>query len=343
MYCKFIVYSYPSKTFLFENNIVVKSFSIQYIFQIIKNILIKNRIFNHNELIILIETIEYIYQCHYIIDQKKVTVKTNQKYFGIKNIGNSCYANSMIQVLHHCFKDICSVSKNNILREVMNQNIDHTSIFKLIKSISFNNNQHDPSEFLFEILKFDDTKEYPWIIKSTLGYKKNKLIHLQKHVSITNEFIHYIPYDIVIDLENFSYHKIIENIHVKLDEYPDVTDNTIRELQILPNKNSETFMICLQIFKWNINSLEKLKCRTIVPLTTFIFRGILVKIKAIIFHEGNDANYGHYFVWIRDRNTFVKIDDNHISYLNFDNKKRIVFSSKNRYNPYIIVIEKVKK
>lgn len=278
----------------------------------------------------------------------KLHRKERHNFFGIKNLGNSCYANSIMQILFHFFRKVFLKSSVPIIKGLYNKlSINHHDINEILRHFNIDKSQHDPTEFLFQLIDDQLSSTFSWEIKSTLGYVVGRNIILQRQSNIVNDFLLFQDFSSdPINISNFPKSMVIETVDVKLDEYPHIKSNTIRRLDYsiskhTLNNNLQYMMVCLPLFKWKDDKATKINRDTIIPLHAFKFKGIYVQIKAIVFHKGNHMNHGHYLVWIRTGyHTFMELNDDLVQNINIEDRE--LFLKKSDKNPYILVLERIK-
>ncbi len=247
---------------------------------------------------------------------------------GIRNVGNSCYLNSAIQMLFNS-EDFRKICKNTIINNIIN-NYDNSTIFNPneIKSIVANNNkmfsncnQQDSYEFIIYLLDVLD-KNLGNSMKNELYHKygiettsniKCKMANC-KNESETKSIDLFLQLPITDDLsDSYRMYKStgrLENENAysceKCNKKVTARKNTIT------TKWPDNLIIVLKRFDYN---LRKDGRNINIPL---IWRhGYMLK--GAIIHMGSYGG-GHYIYFGKEDNEWFVANDSHISKIDNINK-----------------------
>ncbi len=260
---------------------------------------------------------------------------------GIINIGNSCYANSAIQLLFSS-KIIRSLSKR--IPELHNEMIQYEQMLKynpktIKKIVSQRNkifenyNQQDSFEFILYYLTLLDEKDLmnTFGIQTTINIKCKLLSCL--HESQHNEYELFLQLPVTREFTDLSsLYRLYKSNEILKDDNAYKCDKcnkkTIARKKIITSKWPDNLIIILKRFD---NNMKKNNTPIDIPLE---WRHSYT-LKGGIIHSGS-FNGGHYIYFGKEDNKWFEANDEHIREINInDYMENIKYS-------YILLYERVK-
>jgi deoxyribonuclease V len=286
---------------------------------------------------------EYIYE-YYDKFKSNILLTINLNYFGIRNIGNTCYFNSLIQMLKSCdlFYEIivnsnCSNNTHSLLRNIF-KNIDSNKlekedIIKFLENFEFIVGRYYDVMDLFEKLLdkiIDECKNTDHFdkIKETfeIGIHRKIFCNGHEHERFENEYSirlsistllfdatkSYMEYDLndyLCSNTNSRYNAKGKNKFIKLPQYLIIALN---RLILEENKNNDV------VFTPDNIDLDEFNDENIQNKYMFSLSGIIIHKYTIInqIDEINNSLIGH-FTFLKKEN-FINSKDNENDGILFD-------------------------
>lgn len=240
---------------------------------------------------------------------------------GIYNIGNSCYLNSVIQMLFNC-EDFKTISKGTIFEDIIN-NYNSNSIFNPteIKSIVAKNNklfantnQQDSFEFMIYLFDILDKILKNKLVYSKFGIEtkvniKCKMINcLKESNNISTELFLQLPMtdDLSDSYRKYKMMEILENENAyKCDN---CNKKSVARRKTITTKWPDNLIIVLKRFNY---TMEKDNRQINIPLEWR--HGY--KLKGGIIHLGQYGG-GHYIYYGEENGKWYLANDTNITLIN---------------------------
>ncbi|ARF10239.1 ubiquitin carboxyl-terminal hydrolase [Hokovirus HKV1] len=253
---------------------------------------------------------------------------------GLINNNNDCFINSSLQLLCR-IGDFYKLTKHNNNKEILltnkiiyklfnNKSLNH-NVNKLKTIMKFNNEQHDPFDFLIKILDLvNDTEIIGTYIKKKFYsiVPKEKLINnIKKHKYYSSNQTHYNIIEVFIEknddreLQDIilcqSAKYILKNINnIKLRDIEYNNKHTNKAYEVIDYYFNKYVIIRLQLFTFD----SKKKKHSIILATdnNIVFNDKNYTLKSIISHIGSSINHGHYICYNYDNGIWYCYNDDQI-------------------------------
>lgn len=309
--------------------------------------------------------IDQIYSTVSIIKHIHDPITIDKTYFGIINAGNTCYLNSVLQLIVHCqaydsFLTCIDDAETQILNdiksffELMSKVVEVKDVRRFIKNILPNfrqvkmnpYNQNDALEFYIMLMGIitegitNQQKKDKWVnlrfSNSTVQYECNK-----GHKSVKSEitdmyFIHLDEYKIIYLKEEILKAENPYDLEVKC---VDCNNNVNAKGGRMFERISHVFTICIVRYD---NESKKRANKIIFPLELVInfqlFPNTIYQLTSFIVHFGEDTNSGHYVCFASENVIWKKFDDNTINDIEIT---EVIMADEIQSSVYILCYEKV--
>jgi len=258
-----------------------------------------------------------------------MTTQFSNKWTGLKNVGNTCYLNSVLQMMLALRRNhkldiskLTTVPEYAIQYEKLREAFNKTLEMKenvLIKPSAFVNLwskhfkvgiQHDAHEFFINLIE-----------KCGFDFSKFKIKTIVNKEDEESSITEWDAYHLLISIKQSSDLQILINNYSNEIE---LEDGSKKQDIIL----SAPEILFIQIKRWNSDTLQRLSTNITLPkeLTlTVQDNEIKYKLMAFIHHYGVSTDSGHYICDLCSNDTWLRVNDQIVVEHNLESKSNTAY------------------
>lgn len=242
-----------------------------------------------------------------------MTTQFYTEWTGIKNVGSTCYLNSVLQMMLAVNRkndtDMAKVTTTpeyaiqyEKLRTAFNKTLEMSegvtikpSAFVKLWSKHFRLGiQHDAHEFFINLIE-----------KCGFDFSKFKIKTIIKKENEEDSLTEWDAYHLLLSIKNSSDLQILINNYSQEVELEDAT--TKKDILLTaPN------VLFIQVKRWNEDTLQRLSTNITLPDSLMLKvqdKDYKYKLKAYVHHFGASTDSGHYICDLNDDKNWIRVND----------------------------------